>query len=75
LCESFKGRNENMVEGPRVAGVSAFKDIGMTIRLVGSAKPLTNAECEMNLRREIKKVLNEENIKMPNPKHLIMKGE
>ncbi len=72
VCEIFKN-NENMVEGPQVAGVSALKENGLTIRVVGKAKPLTNADCEMKLRKEIKKALTSEAIEIPYPKRVIMK--
>lgn len=73
VCSKFKSENENMVEGPKVAGVSALKDSGLTIRIIGKAKPMTHWDCEMNLRKEIKKALSESNIEIPYPKRVIMK--
>jgi moderate conductance mechanosensitive channel len=73
VCEVFKSRTENMVEGPAVAGVSALKDCGLTIRVVGKAKPMTHWECEMKLRKEIKNALTNEKIEIPYPKRVIMK--
>ncbi|MCM8711943.1 mechanosensitive ion channel family protein [Clostridium sp. SYSU_GA19001] len=73
VCSKFISENENMVEGPKVAGISALKDSGITIRIVGKAKPMTHWECEMNLRKEIKKALSLANIEIPYPKRVIMK--
>jgi moderate conductance mechanosensitive channel len=73
VCEAFSAREENMVEGPMVAGVTALKDSGLTIRVVGKAKPMTHWECEMTLRKEIKKALTSEQIEIPYPKRVIVK--
>lgn len=73
VCEAFSTREENMVEGPKVAGVTALKDSGLTIRVVGKAKPMTHWECEMALRKEIRKALTSEQIEIPYPKRVIMK--
>ncbi|WP_432432660.1 mechanosensitive ion channel family protein [Clostridium swellfunianum] len=72
VCEAFKNSSENMVEGPKVVGVTALKDNGLTLRLVGKAKPLTNFDCEVALRKEIKKALTRENIEIPYPKRVYM---
>jgi small conductance mechanosensitive channel len=73
VCEAFSAREENMVEGPKVAGVTALKDSGLTIRVVGKAKPMTHWECEMALRKEIKKALTSEQIEIPYPKRVLVK--
>jgi moderate conductance mechanosensitive channel len=73
VCKAFSTREENMVEGPKVAGVTALKDSGLTIRIVGKAKPMTHWECEMALRKEIRKVLTNEQIKIPYPKRVIVR--
>jgi small conductance mechanosensitive channel len=74
VCERFKAENENMVEGPKVLGVSALKESSLTIKVAGKAKPMTQWDAEMSLRREIKKALNEEKIEVPYPKRKIIKG-
>jgi moderate conductance mechanosensitive channel len=73
VCEAFSAREENMVEGPKVAGVTALKDSGLTIRVIGKAKSMTHWECEMKLRKEIKKAFTFEQIEIPYPKRVILK--
>lgn len=73
VCEEFSRNNENMIEGPKVAGVSAFKDNGLTIRMIGKAKPLTQGDCEMGLRKEVKKALNKAEIEIPYSKKIVVK--
>lgn len=74
-CEKFKTETEDMVEGPKVLGVSALKESSMSIRVVGKAKPMTQWDCEMKLRTEIKKALDKSNIKVPYPKRIISKED
>jgi small conductance mechanosensitive channel len=50
-CDEFKNSNENMVDGPKVLGVTALKETGVTIRVFGKAKSMTQWECENQLRR------------------------
>lgn len=70
VCEKFKD-NEDIVEGPKVLGVSALKDSGVTFTLWATAKSMTQWECERNLRREVKKALDREGIEIPYPKRAI----
>lgn len=74
ICENFKN-NENMVDGPRVIGVTSIKEFGFTIRVVGRAKPMTQWECENALRREIKNILDLHKIKGPYPKSVVVKSD
>ncbi len=70
VCEKFRD-NEDIVEGPKVLGVSALKDSGVTFTLWATAKSMTQWECERNLRREVKKALDREGIEIPYPKRAI----
>lgn len=63
-CERFKSSNENIIEGPNVLGVAALKDSGVTIRVAGKAKSMTQWECENQLRALIKKTLDDANIEI-----------
>ncbi len=63
-CESFKSSNENIIEGPNVLGVAALKDSGVTIRVAGKAKSMTQWECENQLRALLKKTLDDANIEI-----------
>lgn len=68
VCEDFSKNNKNIVEVPKVIGVQALKDYSVTIRVVGSAKPMTQWEVERNLRKLIKETLDKYNIEIPYPK-------
>lgn len=66
-CSSFKEINENMVEGPSVVGVSALKDSGVTIKIIGKAKSMTQWECENALRAYLKKALDDAEVEIAYP--------
>lgn len=71
VCEKFKA-NENIVEGPKVLGVTSLKESGVTVRVFGRAKAMTQWECENNLRVEIKKALDKASIEIPYPRRKII---
>ncbi|WP_411678708.1 mechanosensitive ion channel family protein [Clostridium thailandense] len=74
LCKRFKDQNESVVtEGPSVLGVSAFKDGGISIRVVGKTKPMMQWDTEMKLRKEIREELINANISINYPKVRIVK--
>jgi small conductance mechanosensitive channel len=72
ICDEFKGKNENVIEGPKVLGVSALKDSGVAIKVVGKAKSMTQWDCENLLRQELKEGLNKAGIEIPYPKRKII---
>jgi len=61
----FCEENDEVVECPKVLGISALKDNGLTIRITARTKPQANASMEMKLRREIIDLLKREKIGMP----------
>lgn len=63
-CEKFKNGNNNLVEGPKVLGMSKISEDGITVRVFAKVKPMTQWDTEMKLRREIKNSLDESKIKM-----------
>ncbi len=73
LCNKFKEENECVTEGPKVLGISALKDSGITIRVAGKSKPMTQWDTEMKLRKEIRDALNKSNIKIPYQKITVIK--
>jgi small conductance mechanosensitive channel len=75
VCENFEANNEDMVEGPKVTGVASLKENSITLRVVGKAKPMTQWDCEMRLRKEIRKALDKENVRIPYHKTKILKEE
>lgn len=56
-------------------GVISLNASGITIRVVGRAKPLSQWEMERELRKEIKIALDKEGIEIPYPKTLILNKE
>jgi moderate conductance mechanosensitive channel len=71
-CDEFKKDNENLVDGPKVIGVTALRDSGITIRVFGRAKPMTQWENEHKLRKELKLALDKAGIEIPYPRRKII---
>ncbi|MGL5616358.1 MAG: mechanosensitive ion channel family protein [Sarcina sp.] len=65
VCERFSAENDNVVDGPKVIGVTAFGASGMTIKIVGDVKPMTQWVTEAELRKKIKEELDKEGIEIP----------
>jgi moderate conductance mechanosensitive channel len=65
LGTRFCEENEDVVDCPKVLGISALKDTGITIRVMARTKPQANAPLEMKLRREVIDMLLKEKIDMP----------
>ncbi len=74
VCEKFKD-NKNIVDGPKVIGVIALKDSGVTIRVWAKAKAMTQWECENEIRKEIKKALDKYKIEIPYPRRKIINSK
>lgn len=70
--DNFKKNNENVVEGPKVLGVAALKEYGVTLRVFGKAKAMTQWDIENRLRREIKLALDDAEIEIAYPKRKII---
>jgi len=73
LCKKFCEENEDVVECPQVLGVSALKDTGVTLRIIGMTMPAAQVTLEMKLRREIMDTLIENGIEMPFQKAKLIK--
>jgi small-conductance mechanosensitive channel len=65
LSARFCEENEEVVECPKVLGISALKDTAITIRIMARTTPQANAPLEMKLRRELIETLLKEKIDMP----------
>lgn len=71
-CEEFKEENEKDITEPiNVLGVVALGAAGVTIRVLGKAKPLRQWDMERELRKLIKVTLDKNNIEIPFPNHII----
>lgn len=73
VCKSFKVENEENIEEPiEILGVNSLNASGVTIRIIGRSKPLTQWKMERDLRKKIKEALDEEGIELPYPKTQII---
>ncbi|MGL5244214.1 MAG: mechanosensitive ion channel family protein, partial [Sarcina sp.] len=54
VCDKFNKTNENITSPLKALGVMSLNPSGVTIRVVGEAKPMTQWEIERNLRKELK---------------------
>ena len=70
VCDEFKG-SEQIVEGPKVLGVSALKDSGVTFSIWATTKPMAQWECEREIRKHVKKALDREGVEIPYPKRTV----
>ena len=71
-CEEFKKENEKDINEPiNVLGVIALGASGVTIRVLGKAKPLRQWDMERELRKLIKVTLDKNNIEMPCTNNMI----
>ena len=71
-CEEFKKENEKDInEDINVLGVVALGASGVTIRVLGKAKPLRQWDMERELRKLIKVTLDKNNIEIPFPNNMI----
>lgn len=68
-CKKFqKSNGEDIRENIEVLGAISLNASGVTIRVVGKSKPLSQWKMEIELRKEIKKSLDEAGIEIPYPK-------
>ena len=74
-CEKFKNKNEeDITQDIDVLGVTALNASGVTIRVAGKSKPLTQGKMERDLRKDIKVALDREGIEIPYPKTQLIKN-
>ena len=74
VCENFAIENDDIIEAPKVLGVTNFGANGTTIKVNGKVKPMTQWTNENELKRQIKVKLDEEDIMIPGSKIEIIKG-
>ena len=68
-CKKFqKSNSEDIRENIEVLGAISLNASGVTIRVVGKSKPLSQWKMERELRKEIKKSLDEAGVEIPYPK-------
>lgn len=72
VCDRFSKGNSDIIDKPQVVGITSFTQCGITIRVTGSAKPMTQWAIERELRKEIKKEFDSQGIEIPYPKTQII---
>lgn len=73
ICCKFEDKYKENLRGEiNVLGVTALGPSGITIRVIGRSKPLSQWEMERELRKDIKLGLDEAGIEIPYPKTQII---
>lgn len=70
-CEKVKENNDTILEGPSVLGITDLGDSGINIRIIAKTEPMNQWALERQLRKEIKKAFDAENIQIAYPKLII----
>ena len=75
VCKEFEKNNKDEIRGEiDVLGAISLNASGVTIRVVGKAKPMAQWKLERELRKEIKISLDEAGIEIPYPKTQIIRN-
>lgn len=74
ICLSFQ-KNDNVVEGPRVLGITDINENSVKIRVYGRVKPLTQSDVEMELRKQIICKLQQSKIRSPYQRIMVIKED
>lgn len=68
-CRKFEEKNKEDIRNEiEVLGAISLNSSGITIRVVGKAKPMSQWKMERDLRKDIKVALDEANVEIPYPK-------
>lgn len=72
-CKKFEQNNKDDIRNEiEVLGVISLNASGVTIRVVGKAKPMSQWKLERDLRKDIKLALDKEGVEIPYPKTQIV---
>lgn len=74
-CEEFKEKSTDVVDGPKVLGISNVTENAVTVKVMGMAKSMKQGDCEMLLRKEIKDNLDKNKIGTSYKKIIAVKME
>lgn len=67
ICDEMKRDRTDLLDGPKVLGITNFKDSTVEITVVAMAKPMQQWAVERDLRYRIKKLFKDYNIDLPYP--------
>ncbi len=71
VCNKVKEENSSILEGPSVLGITDLGESGINIKIIAKTKPMDQWALERQLRKEIKKAFDKENIQIAYPKLII----
>lgn len=72
-CKKFEQNNKDDIRNEiEVLGVISLNASGVTIRVVGKSKPMSQWKLERDLRKDIKLALDKEGVEIPYPKTQIV---
>lgn len=74
VCSDIRNKNENVVDGPTVLGVTELGEYDISLTIVAKAKADTQWAVEREIRKKIKEKFDEEKIEIPYPKRVIIGG-
>lgn len=72
LARGMAEEIKEIVEGPRVHGVSSLGESGVVIRVVARTEPMAKWNVENELRKRIKLVFDQEGIEIPYPRRVMI---
>lgn len=67
-CKIFEKENKDIKEPIEVWGVTSLNAYGITIRVAGRSKPLSQWKMERDLRKKLKEAIDKAGIEIPYPK-------
>ncbi len=71
VCDRIRKTNDSILEGPSVLGITDLGDSGINIKITAKTKPMDQWALERQIRKEVKKVFDRENIQIAYPKFII----
>ena len=75
VSREYAAENPDIVEEPKVFGITAMDHVGITLRMVARTLPMKHWGVERELRKVIKKAFDENNIQISYPRFVILDKE
>lgn len=75
VCTDIKSTNEDIVDGPSILGITSLGESHVRFTIIAHAKAGTQWSVERAIRKRVVEKFDEENIKIPYPRKVIVGGE
>lgn len=75
VCTDIKSTNEDIVDGPSILGITSLGESHVRFTIIAHAKADTQWSVERAIRKRVVEKFDEENIKIPYPRKVIVGGE